>query len=130
MARTLLGVFAGLVVMLVVIAALEAAGHALFPPPPGVDYGDPEQLRRVMELLSPAALAAVLVGWVAGAALGACTAAAIAREHRLSAAMSIGVVMLLLVVANLVMLPHPWWIAIGSVLLPLPSAWLGYRLAR
>jgi hypothetical protein len=116
--------------MLVAVIAFEKAGHALFPAPAGVDFSDPEQVRRVMELLSPGALFAVLAGWVAGAALGAFVAAKLAREHRLAAAMSIGVVMLLLVVANLVMLPHPWWMALGSVLLPLPSAWVGARLAR
>lgn len=130
MARTLLAVFAGLAVMLVTVAALEALGHALFPAPPGLDFDDPERLRRVMELLPPAQLFAVLAGWVAGAALGAFVAARLAREYRFSAALSVGAVMLLLVVANLVMLPHPWWMAIGSVLLPLPSAWLGWRLAR
>ena len=130
MGRTLLAMLAGLVVMLVAIAALEAVGHALFPPPPGIDYADPVQMRRVMQLMPPAALFMVLVGWVAGAALGAFAAAKLAREYRFSAAMSVGAVMLLLVVANLVMLPHPWWMAVGSLLLPLPSAWLGWYLAR
>src|SRR5687767_3924105 len=118
MLRTLLAVIAGLATMLVAVVAFEKAGHALFPAPPGVDFTDPEQVRRVMLLLSPGALFAVLAGWVAGAALGAFVAAKIAREHRFAAAMSVGVVMLLLVVANLVMLPHPWWMALGSVLLP------------
>src|SRR5688572_12867609 len=122
MLRTLLAVMAGLATMLVAVIAFEAVGHAVFPARAGVDFNDPEQVRRVMHLLSPGALFAVLAGWVAGAALGAFVAARLAREHRFAAAMSIGAVMLLLVVANLVMLPHPWWMAIGSVLLPLPSA--------
>lgn len=130
MMRTLLATATGLVAMLVAVIVFEALGHAVFPPPPGVDLADPAQMRSAMTRLSPGALGMVLLGWAAGAALGACLAAKLAREYRFAAAMSVGLVMLLLVVANLVMLPHPWWMAIGSVLLPLPAAWLGWRLAR
>lgn len=129
MARTLIGVFVGLAVMLMTVVALEALGQLAFPRPPGLDFGDPEQARRVMELLPPGALFFVMAGWIAGTAFGACVAATIARELKRSAALAVGAVMQLLVVANLVMLPHPWWMAIGSALLPLPSAWLGYALA-
>ena len=129
MARTLIAVFVGLAVMLVTVVALEALGQLAFPRPAGLDFGDPEQARRVMELLPPGALFFVVAGWIAGTAFGACVAATIAHEMKLTAAIAVGTVMQLLVVANLVMLPHPWWMAIGSALLPLPSAWLGYTLA-
>ena len=79
--------------------------------------------------MPPGALFFVMAGWIAGTAFGACVAATIARELKRSAAVAVGAVMQLLVVANLVMLPHPWWMAIGSPLLPLPSAWLGWLLA-
>jgi hypothetical protein len=129
LARTLVGVFVGLAVMLLTVVALEAIGQLAFPRPAGLDFGDPEQARRVMELLPPGALFFVMAGWVAGTAFGACVAATIARELKLSAAMAIGAVMQMLVLANLVMLPHPWWMALGSALLPLPSAFLGYTMA-
>lgn len=130
MVRTLLATGAGLVAMLVVVVVFEAIGHAVFPAAPGIDLDDPAQVRSAMTLLPPGALFMVLLGWASGAATGAWLGARLAREHRFAAAMSVGLVMLLLVVANLVMLPHPWWMAIGSVLLPLPSAWIGWRLAR
>jgi len=129
MARTLIGVFVGLAVMLTTVVALEAVGQLAFPRPAGLDFGDPAQARRVMELLPPGALFFVMAGWIAGTAFGACVAATIARELKLSAAIAVGTVMQMLVVANLVMLPHPWWMAIGSALLPLPSAFLGYTIA-
>jgi len=34
------------------------------------------------------------------------------------------------VIANAVMIPHPTWMTVLGVLLPLPAAWLGARLAR
>jgi hypothetical protein len=33
------------------------------------------------------------------------------------------------VIANAVMIPHPPWMTIAGVLLPVPAAWLGARLA-
>jgi uncharacterized membrane protein len=33
------------------------------------------------------------------------------------------------VIANAVMIPHPLWMTIAGVLLPVPTAWLGAKLA-
>ena len=72
----------------------------------------------------------VLIGWVLGAFLGGWVAARIAR-HRRAAALVIGALVVLGVVANNMMIPHPLWMTIAGVLLPIPAAWLAARgLAR
>ncbi len=48
MLRTILGVVAGLVVMLVAITGIEFLGNALYPPPPGLDPMVPADLERII----------------------------------------------------------------------------------
>ena len=53
--------------------------------------------------------------------------ARIARKPR--PALTVGIVIVVGVIANAVMIPHPFWMTITGVLLPVPAAWLGAKLA-
>jgi hypothetical protein len=130
MLRTVAAVLVGLVVMLAVVAGVELLGHALFPPPPGLDVSTPDGLRAALGKLPFAALAFVVLAWTLGAFLGALATAWIMREHRGAGALAIGVVMLLLVALTLTAFPHPWWMVVAGLVLPLPAAWLAGRLLR
>lgn len=132
MGRTLLGIVAGLVVMFVVIAGIEALGHLLHPPPPGLDAMDParqaefEQYIQSMPLLPKLTL---VLAWVAGAFAGGWTAARIAVHPRIAAAV-VALVVIAGVVGMIVAVPHPSWLAAAGLILPLPAALLAARLAR
>ena len=65
-------------------------------------------------------LAALCGGWVA---------ARLARVRRMGAAIAVGVLILLGVVLNAWMLPHPLWMLLIGVIAPVPLAWSGGRLA-
>ena len=84
----------------------------------------------IADSASGAAMVLVVVSWVLGAFIGGWVAAKVAREHPLFAALMIGVLVLAGVVANNTMIPHPLWMTVLGVLLPLPAAWLGARMAR
>ena len=72
----IVGVIAGLVVAMLVVMAAEGAGHAMFPPPEGLDITRPEDQARLMELIPLGAKIAVVVAWFLGALAGAATALA------------------------------------------------------
>ena len=129
MGRTLLAVIVGLVAMVASVAAIELLSSALYPPPAGVDYHDPAQLRAAMPGIPWQAKALVVLAWTLGALAGAFVAACIARAHRRGVALSIGVLMLVLVSISLVTIPHPAWMLALGLLLPLPAALLGRELA-
>lgn len=129
MGRTLLGVIAGLVAMIACVAAVEWLSAGLYPPPPGVDYHDPEQLRAAMPAIPWQAKALVVLAWTLGALAGGYVAARVARTHRRGAALAIGALMLALVSISLVTIPHPAWMIALGLLLPLPLALLGRELA-
>lgn len=129
MGRSVLAVFVGIVVAVLAVFIVESVGHVVFPPPPGVDVSDPEALRELMERIPAGALAFVLLAWVLGSFLGGFTAAKIAVQHRLACALIVGVVMLGAGGMTMMMIPHPLWMMVLGVLLPVPAAWVGARLA-
>ena len=102
----------------------------LYPPPPGTDLTQPDQLAAYVARAPLAAMALVVASWVLGAFAGGWVAAKVARDHPLFAALVIGLLVLAGVIANNTMIPHPVWMTVLGVALPLPAAWRGARMAR
>ncbi|MEO5880758.1 MAG: hypothetical protein ABIR22_11440 [Candidatus Eisenbacteria bacterium] len=127
MLRRLLGVLAGLVAGAIVVALIEGLGHALWPPPAGADLRDPEQLKALIPSLPIGALIAVVLGWAMGSFSGGWMAATISRDFRM--ALVVGFILLCMGVVTMVQIPHPLWMWVMGVALPLPAAWFGARLA-
>lgn len=127
-ARLILGILAGLVVAWLSITACELGSVFLHRPPPGVDLRDPQALAAHIESAPFHAMLLVVIGWSLAAFLGGWVAARIAR-HRRAAALVVGAFVVLGVIANNMMIPHPQWMTIVGVALPIPLAWLAARKA-
>ena len=127
--KTAVGVVAGIVMAWLVIVLSQLLSAALYPPPPGTDLTDPAVLADFINAAPVTAMGFVIAGYALAALLGGWVAARIARAHPRIAAMTVGGLVLLGVVANYTMIPHPTWMLVSGVLLPLPMAWLGARLA-
>jgi hypothetical protein len=131
--RRLLVVLAGVVLGGIVVALVEGVGHAVFPPPAGVDLTDPEQLAAIMDTIPVGAKLFVVLAWLLGSLSGGWAAVRAAGRLEvgpaLRLALVVGTVLLLFGAYTLVTIPHPLWMAGLGILLPLPSAWLGARLA-
>jgi len=125
--KRLIGVVAGIVVGVLIVAAVEAVGHTVFPPPPGLNMHDPEQLKSLMAKLPIGALLLVVVGWALGPLGGGFVAAKVAGTLR--AALSVGVLLTLAGVWTMVEIPHPIWMWVLGVLIPVPMAAVGARFA-
>lgn len=131
MMRMVLAVVAGAAVMFVVIMAVEILGHALYPPPPGLDPMQPLDLQQIIAAQPFVAKAMVLLAWTLGALFGGLVAARIAHAHPQAAAIVVPVLVIAGVVSVIVQLPgHPLWMGVLGVLLPVPAAVLGARLVR
>jgi hypothetical protein len=129
MGRTILGILAGLVVAWLAMTICEFASLFLHRPPAGLDLRDPQALAAHIAAAPLSAMLVVIAGWALAAFAGALVAARIAR-HSLPAALVIGVLVLAGVIANNTMIPHPLWMTIAGIALPLPLAWLAARLVR
>lgn len=126
-ARQLLGVIAGVVVGGLVVFLVELAGHSLFPPPPGTDLSNQEDVKRLISLLPVGALLMVLVGWLLGSLAGAWTANRIARTSM--AGWIVAALFILLTAYNFTIIPHPAWMMAAGLAIPLASAWIASRMA-
>ena len=128
MGRTILGILAGLVVAWLAMTICEFASLFLHRPPAGLDLRDPQALAAHIAAAPLSAMLVVVVGWALAAFVGAWVAARIAR-HRRAAALVIGLLVLAGVIANIAMIPHPLWMTVAGLVLPLPLAWLAARIA-
>ena len=127
MLRTILGIVAGVVLAFVVMMALEMAGHAMMPPPAGLDPADPEDLKQMVASVSLAAKAWVVFGWFAAAIAGGWLARRISRTGW--AGWVIAGLIVVGGIANFMMIPHPLWMQIASIAVPLIGGWIVTRLS-
>jgi hypothetical protein len=126
MANPIIGRSAAIVVGVLaaglVVAAVETAGHALFPPPPGIDLANPADQARLIAALPLGAKLAVLLAWFLGALAGAFAALRIAAWR--PAGWVVAGVMTILSVVTTQMFPHPWWMIAAALVLPVLAAWM------
>lgn len=132
MGRTILGMVVGVVVMFMTIMGIEALGHLAYPPPPGLDPTNPEDaaaFARFIVQMPALGQAMLALAWVAGAFAGGLAAAKVAH-HQNAAAIFVALVVMSGVVGMILKVPHPAWLAVAGLVLPLPAALLGARLVH
>lgn len=90
---------------------------------------NPEAIRALMASAPAGALLVVLLGWFLGATVGGWVTARIAGVNGVRNALILGALLTLGGIANNLMLPPPLWFWIVGMLILLPAAGLGGRLA-
>jgi len=128
MGRTILGILLGLVAMWLVTYGIEAFSHRLYPPPPGLDPRNPDDLVNIMTAMPADAFALLVTAWCTGAFAGGGVAARIAAHPR-AAAVAVGLITVSGAAMMIVLIPqHPVWVSICGLLLPVPFALLAAKL--
>ena len=130
MVRSMGAIIAGLLVMLIVVAAIQWIGHSVYPPPEGLDFRDKYAVAAALSTAPVGALGFVLLSYAVATFLAAGTAATLSLRHKRGVALVIGGVMLVLAAINLFLLPHPMWMTVAGLLIPVPVALLGWRVFR
>lgn len=125
--RMVMGVVAGIVVAFLCVFAVEFVGHGLYPPPAGLDPGNPADQSRLMAEMPAAAKALVLIAWFVGALAGAWTANRIAGRGL--AGWIVALLVIAAGIATMVMIPHSAWMWAGGIALPLAAAWIADRMS-
>ncbi|MEZ5399753.1 MAG: hypothetical protein R2729_08780 [Bryobacteraceae bacterium] len=127
MIRVVAAVVAGVLAGFVSEAAVEAAGHALFPSPAGLDIANPDLLAEYLPGIPLGAKLFLVLSWIAGSFVGGWVATAIAPSERATAAIAVGVAMLAVGAYGISAARYPWWMAALGLIVPVPSAWLAGR---
>ena len=127
--RTVLATIIGLFVGFLLIATIEMCGHAIWPPPAGLDPADPESIKQYIDQIHVGNFILMALGHLIGALIGGLIGFYIAKSERIPGFIVVGLVFLATVI-NLLLIPHPIWfmaLDLGSVVI----AFLIYlRMAR
>ncbi|RPG13607.1 MAG: hypothetical protein CBB69_013045 [Phycisphaera sp. TMED9] len=148
--RCTIAPFVGLLVFILAVMALEAIGHAVYPPPADIVAlskahgeamvsGDPERYEQASLELAPAVeawlatapigpLLAVVIAWVGGGLLGSLAAAAVATAGRMWFSLLIGAVDVIGILMATDQFSHPTWMPVLGILGVILASLLAGRL--
>lgn len=129
MPRKVLSVFAGLLAGFVVVYLVELVSNALYPMPDDLDTSDVESLKAYVASLPAPAFAIVWLAHFAGAFAAGLTCVLVSRDMWRVGPIILGILLLSFGATNLVMIPHPPAFAVADVLVYIPAALLGGRVA-
>ncbi len=126
--RNLLALLAGTLVAITCIFFIQAIAHTIYPPPPDLDYKDPEARKTFMMTAPTGALVLVLLSYVVGTLAGAWLAARLSADAPVRQGYMIGGMMLISGFMNLTAIPHPPWFWVASVAGFFVAAFYGAKL--
>lgn len=129
MIRNIIAGIAGLVIAMALIALIESLGHMAYPPPENLDFSDPDVMLPYIATLPIGALLFVMFAWFIGTFAGTLIACHIGNAKPVIYAVVIGGLILAATVANLIVIPHPLWFSIISLIGIAASAWGAMLLA-
>ncbi|UIP05614.1 hypothetical protein LY632_07760 [Erythrobacter sp. SDW2] len=124
--RAVLATLAGLVAAIATVGIVEMTGHTIFPPPGGLDVTNPADQARLMDVIPLGAKIAVVAAWFLGALAGCAVAAWLSRSIKPG-----WIVAGFLVLGGMYttqMFPHPVWMVVCAVALPIVAKLLADRL--
>lgn len=131
MGKKILSVVAGLFVNALVVFLVEMIGHMIIPPPEGYERIlelSIEEREAMMASLGTGSLAFMLVGWALGAFIGGAVASKILPSYWKTSSFAIGVIVALMVLILNFTIPHPTWLIMIGLALPVPMAYLGGKM--
>jgi hypothetical protein len=119
---------AGVVIAGVIIMIVEMIGHTVFAPPPDLNFEDSEALGAYIGTLPAGAFLFVIAAWSLGALGGTFAACRFGNARPVTYACIIGGLVLLATTYNLLMYPHPLWVAALGIAGIIGGAWAGMKL--
>ena len=128
--RTASAIIAGVVAAYVVIILIEISTSRIYPMPAGVGASNVEAMKAWIRQLPPGAFALVLCGWTLGAFVGGFVSAKVEPASVGGHAILVGAALLVARILNMIRIPHPLWMWVGTVLLLVPAAYAGARVAH
>ncbi len=130
--RSIAAIILGFIVASIVMMIVEAInGRVLHPDLAKASEGlkDREAIRALLASAPVTAFIVVIVGWILGSLAGGWVAARVAGRASVGHGIVLGALLTLAGIANNLMLPPPLWFWIASLIVFIPGAYLGARLA-
>lgn len=126
--KNILSVIAGLITGVILIFLLEMLVPMVYPPPPGLDFtkADRETMEMLMSLMPLSAMIFVLANYAIASLAGGLVSSLISKK--MGQPLMVGGFLTVANIFNLVEIPHPLWMAVTSMLVFLPFAFVGGKI--
>ena len=131
--RSIAAVLAGFVAASIVMMLIETINGRVFFPELGKaaeGVTDRERLRALLATAPVGALLVVIVAWILGGVTGGWTATRLSVRRTAVHGLVVGALLTAAGVANNLMIPPPLWFWIASLVVLIPAAYFGARVAR
>lgn len=129
MVRNVAAALAGIVTAFVMIMLIEKLGHIIYPPPADLDVSNPDVMRPYIATLPFLALLFPMIAWVIATFAGTALACKIGTANSLAFAAVVGGLVLAGTISNLIMIKHPLWFSLVSLVAVAASAWIAARVS-
>jgi len=129
MIRDILAALAGIAIAVLIVFTATELNHTVYPPPPELDFSDPDALRPYIATLPIGAFLLLMGGWVVGTFVGSVIAGRIGTAKPWVYPAIVGGLVFTATVANLLAIPHPLWFSITALIGIVASAWLANGVA-
>ena len=128
MLKTAAGLVAGLITALAAIYVIWLIGLQLYPMQTEASLESLESQGAMIRSMPTGALAFVAAAWFGGAFIGGLTAVHISR--RLWTGWLIAALVAMISIANIVMFPHPEWMQLAAIIVPVLGGLVATHWAR
>ena len=128
MLKIVAGLAVGLVVALAAIYVIWLVGLQVYPLPAESGFESLESEGALIRSMPTGALAFIAAAWLGGAFIGALTAAHISR--RLWTGWVIAALVACVSISNIIMFPHPEWMQLAAVIVPVLGGLLATHMAK
>ena len=129
MKNRILSVIMGVITGWVLVSIGDMINYKLFPAPKNFDYTNKESLKSFIDDLPVKAFLIMLLFWAISVFVGGFVTGKIAKLNWRKASLITGGILLLSSIGNMLMIPQPIWMNIIVIIMYIPLAYLGGKIA-
>ena len=129
MIRNVAAIIGGIAIAFLTVMLVDMLNHSIYPPPPGLDFTDPDAIRPYLDTLPIGAFLLIMASSMVAAFVGTLVAIYVGTIQPRNCAIIVGGMVFAATVANFIAIPHPMWLAVATLLGVVVSAWAAMRIA-
>lgn len=124
-----LSVIAGIVTGFIVVGISDKFSEVLYPAAAVVNYKDKKALEVFIAGLPFMKLFIMFCGWILSSFAGGLVTVLIETENSRKRVILVGALLMTGAIMNMLYIPHPVWMTVGSIVLYIPAAIMGGLVA-
>ncbi len=130
MKNRILSVIVGVLVGWLIVGLGDLINASVFPVPADLDYKAKDELKMFIDSLPILALLSMLIVFAVSAFVGGLVSGVITKTNWQRVALTTGTILMLANIANMLIIPHPLWFNLVSIILYLPLSFLGSKIVN